>query len=727
MSFFKELKRRNVFRVGAAYVVTSWLLLQVADIVIDNIEAPGWVIQVFMLALALGFPLALFFAWAFELTPEGLKKEKDVNRAESITQVTGRKLDFAIIAVLLVALGYFAFDKWSPGSPAVPTEAGAEVADVTPATSDAGGAPATDSRDEKSIAVLPFVNMSDDAANEYFSDGISEEILNALARVKDLKVAGRTSSFAFKGKNQDLREIGTALDVSHILEGSVRKSGNRVRITAQLIKVDDGYHLWSENYDRELTDVFAIQDEISNAILEALRTHLITAGESATLASSRADVAAYELYLAAKEKIYTRSRTSLEQARDMLIQALQIDGNYAPAHAQLGIVTLLLSNQTYGDTPLAETLQKARPMIDKSLQLDPQLAEGYAALALYYVIQPGQGLRGSEAAEKALAINPNLTNARNWLRNNEMSRGNLREVARLDAEISVRDPLYGPGIGNSVFSLLWSGKPQEAQALIDRIGPFLPDHPIIANSQGNINITQGNLAESIKEYKDAYEKAPSDLFVYSLYSSALLQLNDYQTVVEMGSPSEKVIALLMFDRPEEATAIASRLAASGEDATTQVYLFAQQGQFDALVQFVESRWSSIGEYEEQYPERSGWGTYGLAHIAQAYRHVGNESKFRAALSLMKFSLDHQREQGAENIYINFSEALYHQLAGDEEQALHMLARAVDAGWVSNHRIAKQWPAFRELEAHPEYQAIQQRMVEHLNRERLSLDLDPVSA
>src|SRR3990170_1555732 len=265
MSLFEELKRRNVFRVGIAYVITAWLVAQIADLVLDNIESPAWVMQTLMLVLALGFPFALLFAWAFELTPEGIRKEKDVDRSQSITHETGRKLDYAIIAFLMLALGYFAWDKFAPGGESAPATT---VTEEEPP--DTG----------KSIAVLPFVNMSDDAGNEYFSDGISEEILNALAKVPELQVAGRTSSFAFKGLNQDLRQIGSALNVSHILEGSVRKAGKRVRITAQLIKAADGYHVWSDTYDRELDDVFAIQDEISAAILQQLKAKLVGAATS---------------------------------------------------------------------------------------------------------------------------------------------------------------------------------------------------------------------------------------------------------------------------------------------------------------------------------------------------------------------------------------------------------------------------------------------------------------
>ncbi len=231
MSLFEELKRRNVFRVAVAYLITAWVLLQIADLVLQNIHAPDWVIQAFMLALGLGFPVAVIFAWAFEMTPEGIKKEKDVDRTQSITPQTGRKLDYIIIGVLAV----------SPWCSCCLTDSAPGRLRLRPPGLNPWPLQPPDEL-AKSIAVLPFVNMSSDPEQDYFSDGISEEILNALARVKELKVAGRTSSFEFKGQNEDLRKIGETLGVENILEGSVRKSGTKVRITAQLIQVKDGFH-----------------------------------------------------------------------------------------------------------------------------------------------------------------------------------------------------------------------------------------------------------------------------------------------------------------------------------------------------------------------------------------------------------------------------------------------------------------------------------------------------
>jgi TolB-like protein len=263
-------------RVSIGYVVSCWLLAQVADLVLENIDAPAWVMQTILLVLALGFPVVVFFSWAYEVTPEGVKRESEVDRSQSITHVTGRKLDRAIMFTLVLAVAYFAVDKFylaDRRDPAVEPPAAAQV---------------TQAVDEiaPSIAVLPFVNMSDDASNEYFSEGLSEELLNLLAKIPELRVAARTSSFSFKGQAMEISEIARRLNVAYVLEGSVRRSGDQVRITAQLIKADDGYHLWSDTFDRTLDNIFVIQDEIASEIGSALLPRIIAGSGAATAAAA---------------------------------------------------------------------------------------------------------------------------------------------------------------------------------------------------------------------------------------------------------------------------------------------------------------------------------------------------------------------------------------------------------------------------------------------------------
>jgi adenylate cyclase len=335
MSLLTELKRRNVIRVAIAYIAGAWLLTEVSGTLFPAFGIPEWGVRFVVIVLALGFLPALIISWAYELTPEGLKREKDVVREASITHFTAKRLDGITIGLIVVALVFIAADRfWFSPRHTEQLSAPAEVVTERVATE-----PEASTESDKSIAVLPFVNMSDDPDNEYFSDGISEEILNALAKVSGLKVAGRTSSFAFKDKNDDLAEIGKVLRVSHILEGSVRKSGKRVRITAQLINVDDGFHMWSETYDRTLDDIFAIQDEIAAKVVARLKVTML--GDAPK--TEETDPEVYALYLQARHLGHRGTSGDWEQSNALYQRALAIDPNYTAAWSGLsGLLQLRL-------------------------------------------------------------------------------------------------------------------------------------------------------------------------------------------------------------------------------------------------------------------------------------------------------------------------------------------------------------------------------------------------
>ena len=404
MSLFEELKRRNVFRVGLAYAISAWILLQVVDLVLENIVAPEWVMQVFMLAVAIGFPLALLFAWAFEMTPEGIKLEKDVDRSSSVTAQTGQKMNRGIIIALVIAVVLLLVDKFKTEtledlSPAVSVT----TQDIDTSLTEVS----TPEIAEKSIAVLPFVDMSPDGDQAYFADGISEEILNVLVKTHSLKVAGRTSSFQFRGREVNLRTIGEQLGVNHILEGSIRKANNRVRITAQLVKASDGFHLWSETYDRELTDIFAIQDEIARSITDALAIELNLDDTGKSLVSvSTSNMEAYDRYLEARGLI--AQRKDFERANKLLNEATQMDPEFAEgwaANAQahsLSIYYLEIDRDEYKD--LAES------MANRALEIDPNLAMAHSVLGDIY----RDRYLWKEARESylhALALNPDEVEA----------------------------------------------------------------------------------------------------------------------------------------------------------------------------------------------------------------------------------------------------------------------------------------------------------------------------
>ena len=367
MSLFGELSRRNVFRVAIAYSVVAWLAAQVAELALDSFGSPDWVMKTLLLLLVIGLPIAVIFAWAFELTPEGVKKEKDVDRSASVTHKTGRKINVVIISVLVIALGFSVIThKWTG---------------VISDSAEVDGSIETTATGDQSIAVLPFVNMSDDEDNEYFSDGISEELLNVLVRVEGLRVASRTSSFAFRGKDTSIPNIAQSLGVAHVLEGSVRKAGDTVRVTAQLIDARTDTHLWSETYDRKLEDIFAIQDEISGHIVEALKVALGTNTDVAQATEKRPteNLDAYQDYLRGRYLWQRRGKDNIVLAIELFEKATASDPSFARAWSSLAAAHLTLP--TYSDASVDFHYELANSHARKALTLDNTLAEAYAVLA----------------------------------------------------------------------------------------------------------------------------------------------------------------------------------------------------------------------------------------------------------------------------------------------------------------------------------------------------------
>ena len=357
MSFFKELKRRNVVRVGIAYTVATWLLIQVTDTVFPRIGLSESAVTLVIALLLIGFIPALIFAWAFEMTPDGIKREKNVDRTQSITPTTGRKLDRMIIGILTVTVAYLLIDKLVLQDPA-PVETTQIAVTEAEVVVEAG----------PSIAVLPFVNMSGDKDNEYFSDGLTETLLHMLAQIPGLHVAARTSSFAFKGQNSSVEEIAKTLGVAHILEGSVQKSGQRVRITTQLVRAADGFHVWSQNYDRTLEDIFAIQDEIAEDVAGALDATLL--GGNVKIAHiETSDVGAYDTYLRALEQQSIGSYGSLSNAENLFKQALAADPDFIDAKLALARNYIMQFNT--GLIEESQMLQAVMPLLSQVREVQP--------------------------------------------------------------------------------------------------------------------------------------------------------------------------------------------------------------------------------------------------------------------------------------------------------------------------------------------------------------------
>jgi len=452
MSFFSELKRRNVFRVGIAYLIGSWLLAQIAELLLDTFNAPEWTMKFIFVVLLIGFPIALFFAWAFELTADGLKRESEVDRSQSIRRETGQKLNRGIIVILVIALGYFVWESRfeKEAAPTLTNEVSVAAPEKTTAQPVAAAS--------KSVAVLPFVNMSSDPEQEYFSDGITEEIINALVKIPGLSVPARTSVFGFKGHQGDVRKIGEQLGVAHVLEGSIRSQGNQVRITAQLIKVDDGFHLWSETYDRKLDNIFVVQEEIAKAIATVLTGELGLG--VVTVPNKTRNMEAYDIYLQGRALLHKRGLDNLDQAVVLFKRSTELDPEFAPAWAALALTYSVMDLNT---ELLAEAINTAK----HALSLDPENVDALDALGSA-LRDSWQWAKAEPYFDQAMAIDPQSSELL------EDYAEFLGMVGRFDEYLAVSekgyaiDPLLGPLVDSYVWALMDNGLHSRAIEVIEK-------------------------------------------------------------------------------------------------------------------------------------------------------------------------------------------------------------------------------------------------------------------
>ena len=542
---FNELKRRNVVRVGIAYIVIGWVALQVADVLFDLFETPSWVGKTFAVFLLLGFPFVCLFAWAFELTPEGMKKTIEVDRSESITHSTGKKLNAIIMVSLVIAVLYFIWERQALRAPT--------AADVT----------------DKSIAVLPFVNMSSDQEQEWFADGLTEEILNSLARMPDLLVASRTSSFQYKGRNEDISDIAAELGVAHVLEGSVRRGGDRLRVTAQLIRASDGFHMWSETFDREPKDVIAIQENVAIEIAKALETAMDPAAMQRMASAGTASVAAYEDYLhglALKGRVAeTGNIQGWADALELFDRAAAMDEKFALAHwerslyweAQLGITDI---GAELSDLPREEKLARFLESADAAIRSSDDEHRGL----MFRANKAFNELRFSDARnllERYIAVYPNdveglaaIVETMATTRDAEAARQHLERVA----EIARDDPLE---LNILLNNLLFVGLVDEAVTLARDVLGRYPQHAFLVYQSHRALLWQGHVAEA-RRWADvlrASEFPEENIRLVMLRQAcaekdfyAASSLFDAVVNIEHPDPSVAFIALQIMNKPEEA-------------------------------------------------------------------------------------------------------------------------------------------------------------------------------
>ncbi|MEE9253773.1 MAG: tetratricopeptide repeat protein [Pseudomonadales bacterium] len=576
-SFWRELKRRNVVRVATAYAVVAWLVIEVASVVLPIFEAPDWILQVLTFLVILGFPLALVFAWAFELTPEGLKWDKDVDRSESTAKKSGRRLNFITIAVLAVAVTFLALDKFVWVDDETTTERVGE--------------------DKKSVAVLPFENMSRDASNEPFTIGIHDDLLTHLSKIASLKTISRTSVLQYRNTTKTIPQIASELGVATILEGGVQRVGGRVRINVQLIDAAKDEHLWSDTYDRRLTaaNIFAIQSEIATAIAEALRATLSQEEQQRLESAPTQNLAAVETYFLGKQLLEKRTRESLSAAVEYFEQVIELDPNFALAHSGLADAYMLLPE--YSATMGWKVAQeKSEAAANRALALDPDLPEALSSMGWNRLIHYYDWREAEALLRRALQVQSNNTNALHWLSHVLSWQGQHAEAIQWARRAVEVDPLSTLMEMNLSYILMDSGDFDPAIETAHAILRRKPDYPELF---GNLWLTYLRAGRP----EDAAD---------SILAWAAATGRDVEAAREIGE------SFIRYRRTGERQQLSSELVDRlefGSEDLGQVYAFVGDGE------------RALSALERAYEERSGSRSVLSMKLNPGYDFIRGDPRF----------------------------------------------------------------------------------------------------
>jgi len=699
-SFFAELKRRNVVKVGIAYAITGWVVVEIASVVLPIFKAPDWILQVFTLFIILGFPLALIFSWAFEKTSKGLKRTAEVSTEQSITHVTGRKLDFIIIGVLAAAVVVFALDKF------------VWVGEKAAAT-------AAVSEERPSVAVLPFANRSANEDDAFFVDGIHDDLLSHISKIGSIKTISRTSVLQYRDTTKTIPQIAAELGVATVLEGGVQRAGEQVRINVQLIDARTDEHLWSEIYDRQLSaaNIFAIQSEISTAIAEALETTLSSEEQDRLNTVPTENLAALEAYFLGKQRMATRKTAALAEAVRYLEQAIALDPDFALAYVALADTYRLQNN--YAGLPRDEMDAKGQAAIDKALQLDNKLGEAYTSLA--NLRQRRSDYDGAEAAfKRALELNPNYAPAYQWYGEFLALRVGRPEDALVQSRRAVAlDPLSA--IINTDFAeaLDVAGHFDEALAQYQKAIAIDPAFAVAYIQSGLIYWwARGRLDEAIPWFEKSISLDSGNLFSPVLLGLIHLDLGDHHQAeygihrsLKLGPDSlgpNWAMEWLYLYRGQEAQALEfarKALTIRPRFAYALAHLTnhdLKAGRYaEARARYKQSYPALLIENEPRIDGSNYRAAIGLALV------LPNTNEQERADMLLDRSLEFIRtipRLGIRGYWI--SDVQIHAQRGENEKALAALRQAIDQGWRTywwyylEHDLS-----LESLHDEPEYQAM----------------------
>ena len=747
MSFIEELKRRNVFKVGIAYLVSCWLIIQMADILLENIGAPVWVLQTIFVLLGVGFFITLFFAWAFEMTPEGVKREKDVDRSESITNVTSQKLNSVIIGVLVVALAYFAIDKFIltpgndlPGSepfseqavePGINTE---EKRALTPIEANADAEPVIA---RQSIAVLPFTNRSRQEDDEFFVEGMHDDLLTNLARISALKVISRTSVLRYKDTELPIPEIAKALGVATIMEGAVQRSGNTVRINVQLIDAQTDEHLWAEIYDRELTaeNLFAIQSEISQAIADALQATLTPDEKGRISTVPTNNLQAHDAFLRGRQLMATRNSDSLQQAVEAFQKAVDLDPQFALAWVGLADSYALLVN--YGTLSPEESIPLREDAFNHALAIDDQLGEAYASQAgLHQFYQRHD--QAETAYLKAIELSPNYAIGWMWysgllvefpLRIQEAVDA-ARKAAELDPTSSIVGLILGSRYENQG---LYSLAERQYQKVMELEPDFAQAYRYLADLY---QYSMGEFAEALTLYEKAYELDPGNVNQQSNIKDLYLNIGDIPNAEKIRERMAEVDANLpSVGFADVQLTLVNKNPNGLREATNWLLPKIKTNEF--FTQFVAALTLSSGDPQSArkiylsavpgWAEPSQWpnliehyATHGCA-VSWIFLNTGDEQLGLDLLAQTTAFLDQSLPAVREHVDTWIPEVCY-LTAGDTEKALAMIETQLKHNHLADWWWSHDLPMYDQLRFEPRYQAA---VEEH--KRRVGLQRDAIEA